>query len=365
MFLAMTPPGSTDSSTVPCVGAAVLEEVPPGDPVLRGHHRRRRSAEPADVRRHAGDLVRLETDDDQILRPRARPSGRWRAPGTIRSVPSAWSVRPLLADRREVRPADHHADLVALRRQLRRHQAADRPGADDADLHLRAETQLLGQADALELAGGALRDLGQEHHLPWDLEVGQLRRAEVAQLALGRRRPLPEHHRRRHLLAELVVWHGEGERLGHRGVRREHVVHLQRGELLAAAVDQLLEPTGETEVALLVEDPLVAGPEPAVPEGLRVGLGIRLVAGGDVRPADGDLAHLPARQRLPFLVEDRHLRSRRQAHRAGLACPRGEGIGGHLVGGLGHSVALDAPARRTSSPSPPSPARAATRTRSG
>src|SRR4029453_14231727 len=198
----------------------------------------------------------------------------------------------------------------------------------------RSEAQLLGQANSLELTGRPLRDLGQEHHLPRDLEAGQPRRAEAVQLSLGRRRPLPEHHRRRPLLAELVVWHGEGEHLGHRGVRREHFVHLQRGELLAAAVDLLLDPTGEPEVALLVEDALVAGPEPAVPEGSRVGLGIRLVAGGDVGPADGDLALLPARQLLPFLVEDRHLRSSRQTPGAGLARSRGRGIGGHLVGGL-------------------------------
>jgi hypothetical protein len=109
-------------------------------------------------------------------------------------------------------------------------------------------------------------------------------------------------------------------------VRREHVIHLQRRELLAAAVDLLLESTGEPEVALLVEDPLVAGPEPAVPEGLRVGLGIRLVAGGDVGPSDGDLAHLPARQLLPVLVEDRHLRSRRQTHEPGLRARGGRGL---------------------------------------
>src|SRR6185369_567433 len=195
----------------------------------------------------------------------------------------------------------------------------------------RAQAQLLGKTDPLQLAGGALRDLGEEHHLPGHLEVGEPTCAEVAELALGGRRSLSQHDGRRDLLSELVVWHGEGESLGHRGVRREHVVHLQRGELLAAAVDLLLDPTGEPEVALLVEDALVAGPEPAVPEGLRVGLGIRLVAGSHVGPADGDLAHLPARQLLPVLVEDRHLRPSRQTHRAGLARPRREGIGGHLV----------------------------------
>src|SRR5690242_18027575 len=86
------------------------------------------------------------------------------------------------------------------------------------------EAQLLGQSYALELPGGALRDLLQEHHLPGDLEVRELRSAEVVQLSLGRRHPLLEYHRRSHLLAELVVRHGEGERLGHRGVRQEHLV---------------------------------------------------------------------------------------------------------------------------------------------
>ena len=60
MFLAMTPPGSTDSSTVPWYGPPVLKKYHQGIPfcavttMVAGPH----SA--ADVRRHAGHLVGLQ-----------------------------------------------------------------------------------------------------------------------------------------------------------------------------------------------------------------------------------------------------------------------------------------------------------------
>src|SRR6516162_6735600 len=340
MFFAMTPPGSTDSRTVPSWGPPTLQKYHQGIPFCAvtttvdvPHSPLMSAATPATWCAFRPMMTRSWTPSSDILSV-ART-------GKVRSVPPSWRRRPFSRIAARCCPRTTTPTSWPIAASFAAISPPIAPAPTTQIFMSRAEAQLLCQADPLELPGGALGDLGQEHHLPRDFEMGQVRGAEGVELSLGRRRPFPQHDRGRHLLAELVVWHAEGEHLGHRRMRREHVIHLQRGKLLAAAVDLLLEPTGETEVALLVEDPLVAGPEPAVPEGGRVGLGIRLVAGGDVGPADGDLAHLPARQHLPFLVEDHHLRSRCQAHRAGLACPRGEGIGGHLVGGLGHPVALD------------------------
>ena len=62
------------------------------------------------------------------------------------------------------------------------------------------------------------------------------------------------------------VRHAEGDRLGHLGMREQHLVDLARRDLLAAAIDHLLQASGQREIAVLVEDALIAGPEPAIDE---------------------------------------------------------------------------------------------------
>jgi hypothetical protein len=67
-------------------------------------------------------------------------------------------------------------------------------------------------------------------------------------------------------------------------VGHERVVDLSGRDLLAAAVDLLLEPAGDAEVAVVVDGSEVAGAEPAVDERALVGSRRRRVAAEDVRP---------------------------------------------------------------------------------
>src|SRR5262249_61597582 len=99
-------------------------------------------------------------------------------------------------------------------------------------------------------------------------------------------------------------------------VVHEDLVDLAGGDLLAAPVDDLLQAPGEGDVAVLVHDALVAGAEPAVHEGLAVGLGVVLVAGHDVGAADGDLAGDAGGLRRAGLVEAAGLRTAGAPHRA-------------------------------------------------
>ena len=96
--------------------------------------------------------------------------------------------------------------------------------------------------------------------------------AKSADVALARDAALAQHDRGGDLLAELVVRHGEGDDLGDRRMIHQHVVDLERRDLLAAAVDDLLEPAGDAQIAILVEHALVAGVEPAMREGRGVGV---------------------------------------------------------------------------------------------
>ena len=57
--------------------------------------------------------------------------------------------------------------------------------------------------------------------------------------------------------------------LRHGGMVHQHGIDLQRADLLAAAIDDFLEPAGQPQIAVRVDRPLVAGAEPAVGEALR------------------------------------------------------------------------------------------------
>jgi hypothetical protein len=103
-------------------------------------------------------------------------------------------------------------------------------------------------------------------------------RRRSLQLALGGRGALAQHHDRGDLLAELGVRHRRSTPPAPPRVVHQDLVDLARADLLAAAVDDLLQPAGQAEVALGVHHALVAGAEPAVGERLGVGLGVVLVA---------------------------------------------------------------------------------------
>ena len=62
--------------------------------------------------------------------------------------------------------------------------------AAPAETRSTGQSELLGQANALQFAGRALGNFGQEQDLARHLEVGQLRRREVAQFTLGQRHAL-------------------------------------------------------------------------------------------------------------------------------------------------------------------------------
>ena len=72
----------------------------------------------------------------------------------------------------------------------------------------------MGEADALELAGGALGEFVAEDHPARDLERRQRAPDVVAEFGLGGSGVVGQHHCRGDLLAEFVVRHGERHGLG-------------------------------------------------------------------------------------------------------------------------------------------------------
>src|SRR5439155_5867859 len=101
-------------------------------------------------------------------------------------------------------------------------------------------------------------------------------------------------------------------------------------DLFAAAHDQLFDAADQREVALGVEDPLVAGAEPAAGERSGIGLRVVLVPRHHVPAADNDLASTARGEEIALLVHDADLDVAPRPDAAGLAPARRQGIGRHL-----------------------------------
>ncbi|MHC2533441.1 hypothetical protein ACVJMY_003010 [Bradyrhizobium diazoefficiens] len=119
----------------------------------------------------------------------------------------------------------------------------------------------------------------------------------------------------------------------------QDLFHLERRDLLPAAIDDVLDAADDEEIAVGIEIAEIAGPEPAVAEG---GLRRRLViiiATAHVRAAQHDLAVCAARKRAARLVHDRDLGPRGAADRSELA--QLERVGRDLRGRLRHAVGFE------------------------
>jgi len=83
-----------------------------------------------------------------------------------------------------------------------------------------------------------------------------------------------KHDRGRHILAEALVRNRERNRIGDCGMGAEDLVDFARRYFLAAAIDDLLETTGNEQVAFAIELSVVAGAEPSVDNDVRLASGL-------------------------------------------------------------------------------------------
>src|SRR5262245_11464346 len=210
-------------------------------------------------------------------------------------------------------------------------------------LRLRSsKPELRGKANTLKFAGGALRDLLEEDDRLRHLELGKSARAEFFNRMLVGSGRLSQHDRHRDVLAELGMRHGETHALRHARMIHQHLVDLPRRHLLATAIDDLLQPSGDAEIAVMLDHALVAGAEESFTgEGLCVGRFIVDIAIHDVLAADHDLAGLAGFEPPAILVGDSDLRTGREPDTAGPSHAWGQRIACHLMRCLCHAVRLD------------------------
>ena len=146
--------------------------------------------------------------------------------------------------------------------------------------------------------------------------MGEPRPDEFDQLALGDAGAGDGDERHRPL-APARVRHGDHGGLQDVGVGGQHFLHLDGGDVLPAADDDVLAPVGELDVTIRVDHREVAGVEPAAAEGVLGGLVVIEVTGHDGVGTHQDLAGRRAvgGHRPGLLVSDQDVahRDRRDA----------------------------------------------------
>ena len=90
------------------------------------------------------------------------------------------------------------------------------------------------------------------------LEIRHATGDEVTEFALVRGHAVSQDYNRADLFAQLVMRNAERHDLLHRRVVHENLVDLTRRYLFAAAIDDLLQPAGDRDIAFGVLDTLIA-----------------------------------------------------------------------------------------------------------
>src|SRR5205814_7794208 len=109
-------------------------------------------------------------------------------------------------------------------------------------------------------------------------EVGEAFPTEGDQLPRGRVRGRLQGDERLWSLAPPVVRYPDPGALQDGGVLAECLLHLNGRDVLAARDDDVLLAVAQLDIAVGMPDAEVAGVEPAAPEGLSGGVGLREVA---------------------------------------------------------------------------------------
>jgi hypothetical protein len=172
----------------------------------------------------------------------------------------------------------------------------------------RAPYETVSESWALRILPVALFGKRVQHgHAPRILVAGQALAAVGDQRRRVDRDARLERHERRDLLAEIGMRHADHGGLGHRGVGKQHGLHLARHHGVTPAQDQLLLPPRDGDEAVAGDGREVAGAEPAVGQdgaGLLPRLEIPLHDGG---APDPELARLARASRAARVVHDAQL----------------------------------------------------------
>ncbi len=152
----------------------------------------------------------------------------------------------------EVRPACDERHLVVSRRgELCADQTAHRAGAEDADFHDAESPNFAARPMRCSLPVAPFGISSRNTILRGSLKSARRSAAKSFSARSVTRLSFAQHDGRRDVFAQRVVRHREGDHLLNRRMIHQHFVDLDRRDLLAATIDQLFQPTSQTQIALL------------------------------------------------------------------------------------------------------------------
>src|SRR5712692_983246 len=111
--------------------------------------------------------------------------------------------------------------------------------------------------------------------------------------------------------------------------------------VFAAADNDVLDPSGQMQIAVCVEKSLVPGTKPSLNKRTSIGFRIVFVSAKHVRSLNDDLTSLVGSEVIALRVHDADTNAGPHAYGTRLAMPGRQRIGGHLVRRFGHAVSFD------------------------
>src|SRR5260370_14801120 len=130
-----------------------------------------------------------------------------------------------------------------------------------------------GDASPRGLPGGSHGDLAHDAYTRRQLEADEPIGAVPAQL--GQRDARGHDDGGLDSLPVFGVRHAAHHRFPHNAVGKQQLVDVARSYLRASAVDELLDPADQRQVAVIQANSAIAGPERAAAEGSSIGLRVR------------------------------------------------------------------------------------------
>ena len=150
-----------------------------------------------------------------------------------------------------------------------------------------------------------------------------------------------QNHSRGHLFAQRRMRATEGDYRRDRGMPKQNLVDFMGRNVLASTNDDVLNSTGQMQIAVRVEESFVTGTKPSIHKRTGVGFRIIFVSAEYVRSLNGNFSPLIGGEVIALLVHDADAQPGAHADRPGLAVSRRQWIRGHLVSSFGHSVGFD------------------------
>ena len=204
------------------------------------------------VRRQRGQAVRLDAEEDDVgLADRRQIAGR-RSACTSKSPSGLMTRSPRSCIARRCGPRANSTTSAPGLRQLRADVAADRAGAGDQTIaHRRAPASTPWRR---RRAGSCRSRCAESPAVMW-ICFGRLKSASRSLQNASSSASLTDSPSRSTTAAStssphVRVRHAEADRFGDRRMRQQHFVDLARRDLLAAAVDQLLDAADQRQVAV-------------------------------------------------------------------------------------------------------------------